>query len=268
MLERSTTVQTYSVRQAVSWIIYCWLVWCERKTLFLAGNLRSFTSKRTGWISFQGVLSLHYYGFEYHCRSHHCRICENRQWYTLTVGSELENEKMIAVGLKPTVKDPITTSLWLAPAVSWRPLITVGSNQEPTVIWCYHCRFESRTDDDKIAVQKASTVLSFLLSSILSTEARDWAAPSIVAAALHCEASSWIWMNGLIFFFKVSNKHPLLWFCSLISVVLMATLLDSHSSSFFILESTFPIGLCARLASKLWWIHHPKGWCLWTHLKS
>ena len=32
----------------VSWIIYCWLVWCERKTLFLAGNLRSFTSKRTG----------------------------------------------------------------------------------------------------------------------------------------------------------------------------------------------------------------------------
>jgi len=36
----------------VSWIIYCWLVWCERKTLFPAGNLRSFTNKRTGWISF------------------------------------------------------------------------------------------------------------------------------------------------------------------------------------------------------------------------
>ena len=32
----------------VSWIIYCWLVWCERKTLFPAGNLRSFTSKRIG----------------------------------------------------------------------------------------------------------------------------------------------------------------------------------------------------------------------------
>ena len=32
----------------VSWIIYCWMVWCERKTLFPAGNLRSFTSKRTG----------------------------------------------------------------------------------------------------------------------------------------------------------------------------------------------------------------------------
>jgi len=31
----------------VSWIIYCWLVWCERKTLFLTENLRSFTSKRT-----------------------------------------------------------------------------------------------------------------------------------------------------------------------------------------------------------------------------
>ena len=47
------------------------------------------------------------------------------------------------------------------------------------------------------------------------------------------------------FCFKVSNKHPLLWFCSLISVVLVATLLDSHSSSFSILESTFSIGhLC------------------------
>ena len=32
----------------VSWIIYCWLVWCERKTLFPIENLRSFTSKRTG----------------------------------------------------------------------------------------------------------------------------------------------------------------------------------------------------------------------------
>jgi len=32
----------------VSWIIYCWLVWCERKTLFSTENLQSFTSKRTG----------------------------------------------------------------------------------------------------------------------------------------------------------------------------------------------------------------------------
>ena len=23
----------------VSWIIYCWLIWCERKTLFLTGNM-------------------------------------------------------------------------------------------------------------------------------------------------------------------------------------------------------------------------------------
>ena len=99
---------------------------------------------------------------------------------------------MIAAGLKPAVKDPITTGLWLAPAVSWRPLITAGSNQEPTVIWCYHCRFEPRTDGDKIAVQKASAVLSFLLSSIPSTEAPVWATPSIVAVALHHEASSWI----------------------------------------------------------------------------
>ena len=106
---------------------------------------------------------------------------------------------MIGAGLKPTVKDHITIGLWLALVVSWRPLITAGSNQEPTVIWCYHYRFEPRTNVDKIVVQKASVVLSFLLSSILSTEARVWAAPSIVAAALHREASSWIWKNGLIF---------------------------------------------------------------------
>ena len=87
----------------------------------------------------------------------------------------------------------------LKPAVSWRPLITADSNQEPTVIWCYYCRFEPRTDDDKIIVQKAGVVLSFLLSSIPSTEARIWATPSIVAAALHREASSWIWKNDLIF---------------------------------------------------------------------
>jgi len=51
-----------------------------------------------------------------------------------------------------------------------------------------------------MAVQKAGAVLSFLLSSIPSTEARVWAAPSIVAAALHHGASSWIWKNGLTFF--------------------------------------------------------------------
>ena len=88
---------------------------------------------------------------------------------------------MIEAGLKPTVKDHITAGLWLAPAMSWRPLITAGSNQELTVIWCYHCRFEPITDGDKIAVQKAGAVLSFLLSSIPSTETRVWAALSIVA---------------------------------------------------------------------------------------
>jgi len=122
----------------------------------------------------------------------------------------LKMKKMIRARLKLAVKDHITVGLWLSPVVSWRPLITAGSNQEPTVIWCYHCRFEPRTDGDKIAVQKADAVLSFLFSSIPSTEARVWAAPFIVAAALHREASSWIWKNGLIFFFKVSNKHPLL----------------------------------------------------------
>ena len=97
------------------------------------------------------------------------------------------------------MKDHITAGLWLAPAVSWRPLITAGSNQEPIVIWCYHYRFEPRTNVDKIVVQKASVVLSFLLSSLPSTEVHVWADPSIVAAALRHKASSWIWKNGLIF---------------------------------------------------------------------
>ena len=106
---------------------------------------------------------------------------------------------MIGAGLKPAVKYHITVGLWLAPVVSWQPLVTVSSNQEPTMIWCYHCRFEPRTDDDKIVVQKASVVLSFLLSSLPSTEVHVWADPSIVAAALRHKASSWIWKNGLIF---------------------------------------------------------------------
>ena len=83
---------------------------------------------------------------------------------------------MIGARLKPAVKDNITTGLWLEPAVFWRPLITAGSSQEPTVISLQH--------------KKATTVLSFLLSSIPRTEARVWALPSIVAAALHHEASA------------------------------------------------------------------------------
>ena len=52
------------------------------------------------------------------------------------------------------------------------------------------------------------------------------------------------WRMAWSFSFNVSNKHPLLWFCCLISFVLMATLL-AHSSSFSILKSTFSIGhLC------------------------
>jgi len=47
---RGCHASAYSAGRIVSWIIYCWLVWCERKTLFPAGNLRSFTSKQTGWI--------------------------------------------------------------------------------------------------------------------------------------------------------------------------------------------------------------------------
>jgi len=53
--QTSTRIREYEQASAcsggriVSCIIYCWLVWCERKTLFSAGNLRSFTSKRTGF---------------------------------------------------------------------------------------------------------------------------------------------------------------------------------------------------------------------------
>ena len=102
--------------------------------------------------------SPHYVRFRHHCRPHHCRIYDNRQWCTLTIGYELENKKMIGDGLKPAVKHHITTGLWLEPIVFF-----------------------------------------FLPSSIPRTEARFWALPSIVAAALHHEASAWILKNGLIF---------------------------------------------------------------------
>jgi len=36
-----------SFRRKRSWIIYCWLVWCEKNTV-PAYNPRSYTSKRTG----------------------------------------------------------------------------------------------------------------------------------------------------------------------------------------------------------------------------
>ena len=70
-LDDESLIQGYTTcsgGRIVSWIIYCWLVWCERKTLFPTGNLRSFTSKRTGWkclgftFAFHCVPSLHAIG--------------------------------------------------------------------------------------------------------------------------------------------------------------------------------------------------------------
>ena len=97
------------------------------------------------------------------------------------------------------MKDHITAGLWLEPVVFWRALITAGLSQEPIVIGLYHCRFKPRTDGDKPTTQKATAVLSFLLSSIPRTEVRVWTLLSIVVAALHHEASAWILKNGLIF---------------------------------------------------------------------
>ena len=53
----------------------------------------------------------------------------------------LKIKKIIGAGLKPAVKDHITAGLWLEPIVFWRPLVTAGLSQEPTVIRIYHCRF-------------------------------------------------------------------------------------------------------------------------------
>jgi len=59
--------------------------------------------------------------------------------------------------------------------------------------------------------KKAAAVLSFLLSSIPRIEAGVLTLPSIVAAALHHEASAWILKNGLIFFALrlVTNIHSI-----------------------------------------------------------
>jgi len=86
-------------------------------------------------------LNLHYARFGHHCRSHHCRICENRQRCTFTAGYELENKKIIGAGLKPAVKHHITTGLWLESAVFLWSLITASSSHNPAVIWLYHCWF-------------------------------------------------------------------------------------------------------------------------------
>jgi len=118
---------------------YLWLEWVF-KTMF---SLHFSTHP-----SYFPIYS-HYVRFGHHCRPHHCRICDKRQWCTFIAGYELENEKIIGARLKPATKDHITTGLWLEPAVFWRPLITAGLSQEPIVIGLYHCRFLTRTDGDK-----------------------------------------------------------------------------------------------------------------------
>ena len=66
----------------VSWIIYCWLVWCERKTLFPTENLRSFTIKRTGWhlkkVHFIGPGPGHVYSFFF-------LLLKTRSFYFLSI---------------------------------------------------------------------------------------------------------------------------------------------------------------------------------------
>ena len=87
---------------------------------------------------------------------------------------------------------------------SWMGVLGMGeTREERTTAFCtsvYHCRFNPRTDGGKLTVQNSGVILSSLLSFIPSTEARVCPPPSIVAAALHHEASSWILKNGLIFF--------------------------------------------------------------------
>jgi hypothetical protein len=58
-----------------------------------------------------------------------------------TAGYEFENDKMIGGQRKPAVKVHITTGLWLELTVSAQSQITAGSSQEPTLMWCYYCRF-------------------------------------------------------------------------------------------------------------------------------
>ena len=90
--------------------------------------------------------------------------------------------------------------------------------------WPHHCR-----------IGENRLWCTFTTGYELENEKNDWILKLVLG----------FWRMAWSFCFKVSNKHPLLWFCCLISFILMATLLDSHSSSFSILESTFPIGhLC------------------------
>ena len=129
----------------------------------------------------------HYVRYGHHCRHHHCWISENRRWCTFTAGYELENEKMIGAGLKPTVKHHITVGLWLEPTVFWWPLITAGSSHKPAVIWPYHCRFYPRTDGDKPIAQKGYS--RPLLPPLFHPENRG----ARLGPSLHCCGCSLPW---------------------------------------------------------------------------
>ena len=100
----------------------------------------------------------------------------NRQWWQLSLLVCVSNRQWLDGHISLPVQ---------AKSQQWLGSITVGSSQEPTVISLQH--------------KKAAAVLSFLLCSNPRTEACIWVLPSIVAAALHHEASAWILKNGLIF---------------------------------------------------------------------
>ena len=112
-------------------------------------------------------------------------------------------------------------------------------------MWFYHSRLVASPDGDVTKYKSLSSSPPSSLPSRAHTYKRRALGPlspllrPLFAVKL-LDFEVWAWSSC----FKVSNKHPL-WFCSLITVVLMAILLDSHSNSFSILESTFLIGhLC------------------------
>ena len=100
----------------------------------------------------------------------------NWQWWQLSLPVCVSNRQWLDGHISLLVQDK---------SRRWLGSITVGSIHEPTVI--------------SLQNKKAAAVLSFLIFSIPRTEARVWDLPSIVAAALHHEASAWILKNGLIF---------------------------------------------------------------------
>jgi len=112
----------------------------------------------------------HYVRFEHHCWTHHCRIYDNRQWCTFTIGYELENEKMIGAGLKPAVKYHITAVLWLEQTIFWRSLITAGWSHKPTVMSSITVGFSQ--ESTMISLQHKRLQPSSSSSSLSSQEQR------------------------------------------------------------------------------------------------